>query len=82
MARPEFITPSGGPPHDELEALFDADEDILDTIRDSRDTASNNTHEPFRESTGNVRRSEALGIDEEVTITKKRQPVAKLDATR
>jgi hypothetical protein len=75
-------SPHAGP-RDELDALFDLDEDLLDTTHDIVNAQGNNTRETIREhSAAAARRSEGLGLDEEVKIAKKRQPVAKLDATR
>jgi replication fork protection complex subunit Csm3/Swi3 len=72
----------GAGQRDELDALFDFDagEDGFSIANLSTD--GNNTRETIRELSAPARRSEGLGLDEEVKIAKKRQPVAKLDATR
>lgn len=75
MARLET---SEEPPRDDLDALFDADS--MDEMFNSN-SAGNNTREPDRDRNGSHRRSEAQA-DEEIKISKKRQPVAKLDDTR
>lgn len=77
MARPESAAEG---PLDDLDALFDADS--MDEMFNSN-SAGNNTREPDRDRNGgrDIRRSEAQA-DEEIKITKKRQPVAKLDDTR
>jgi replication fork protection complex subunit Csm3/Swi3 len=73
----------GAGARDELDALFDFDEDLLTTTHGHANADGNNTRETIREhSAAAARRSEGLGLDEEVKIAKKRQPVAKLDATR
>jgi replication fork protection complex subunit Csm3/Swi3 len=81
----QAVSSPGASPRDELVALFDfdpAEEDILNTTHGSANADSNNTRETIREHSAAARRSEGLGLDEEVKIAKKRQPVAKLDATR
>ncbi|KAE9983236.1 hypothetical protein EG328_010177 [Venturia inaequalis] len=75
MARPETTEE---PPRDDLDALFDAAS--MDEMFNSN-SAGNNTREPDRDRNGGHRRAEAQA-DEEIRITKKRQPVAKLDDTR
>ncbi|TID25315.1 Choline oxidase [Venturia nashicola] len=75
MARPGITEEV---PRDDLDALFDVDS--MDEMVDSN-SAGNNTREPDRDGNGGHRRSEAQA-DEEIKITKKRQPVAKLDDTR
>jgi len=82
MARSEV---EAAPQPDDVDALFEVDRgigDILDTIRNGRDTEGNNTREPKEVTYGRRGPAEALGIDEEVKITKKRAPVAKLDVAR
>lgn len=64
---------------DDLDALFDFDPEIFN---DNSNTDGNNTRAPLREKSVAAQGEEGLGLDEEVKITKKRQPVAKLDATR
>lgn len=75
MARPATTKEA---PRDDLDALFDVDS--MDETFNSN-SAGNNTREPDRDRTTGHRRSEAQA-DEEIKITKKRQPVAKLDDTR
>jgi replication fork protection complex subunit Csm3/Swi3 len=77
MARSEL---ADEPPRDDLDALFEMDPS-MDELFNSN-SASNNTREPDRDNNGSTRRSEPQAIDEEIKITKKRQPVAKLDDTR
>jgi hypothetical protein len=77
MARPEH---AGEAPRDDFDALFEIDPD-LDEVFNSN-SAGNNTREPNQDDNGSTRRSEAQAIDEEIKITKKRQPVAKLNDTR
>ncbi|KAF2425252.1 Swi3-domain-containing protein [Tothia fuscella] len=70
---------------DDLDALFDVEpgmDDPFDAVHDNFNSDGNNTREPIREPSVSARRTEGLGLDEEVKIVKKRQPVAKLDATR
>ncbi|KAF4550909.1 ATP-dependent RNA helicase-like protein 1 [Elsinoe fawcettii] len=61
---------------DDLDALFDGDIG-LDEVR--RSTAMNTT---TNEISSTVNRPETSNLDEEVVITKKRQPIAKLDEER
>ncbi|QDS75727.1 hypothetical protein FKW77_008202 [Venturia effusa] len=75
MARPDTLEEPG---RDDLDALFDADS--MDDMLDSN-SSSNNTREPGQDRNGGSRRSPPQA-DEEIKITKKRQPVTKLDDTR
>jgi hypothetical protein len=43
---------------------------------------NNERYEPARERVAAPFESENLGIDEEIKITKKRKPIAKLDSSR
>jgi replication fork protection complex subunit Csm3/Swi3 len=72
----------GAGQRDELDALFDFDAGEDQFSNTGLSTNGNNTRDTFREHSASARRSEGLGLDEEVKIAKKRQPVAKLDATR
>ena len=85
MARSELEKSLGPPQQDDLDALFEVDttmDDIFDSIRRGTDIDGNNTRLPNTETHGTSRPAEGLGIDEEVKIVKKRQPVAKLDDAR
>lgn len=85
MARPEVGAASGAPQPDDLDALFEVDhgmDEMFDAIRREKANKGNNTREPKEVTYGRTRPAEALGIDEEVKITKKRAPVAKLDEAR
>lgn len=77
MARSEL---AGEPPRDDLDALFEVDSSMDELLNSN--SAGNNTREPDRDNNGSTRHSEAQAIDEEIKITKKRQPVAKLNDTR
>jgi hypothetical protein len=77
MARPEL---ADEPARDDLDALFEVDQSMDELFNST--SAGNNTREPDRDNNGSIRRSEAQAIDEEIKITKKRQPVAKLNDTR
>jgi replication fork protection complex subunit Csm3/Swi3 len=82
---PSAASPSDAP-RDDFDALFDSDpgtmEELFKNTHGRTNTDGNNTRSPLREHSPAARRSEALGLDEEVKIAKKRQPVAKLDVTR
>jgi len=70
---------------DDLDALFSIDpsmDEIFNNVNGDSNADGNNTREPLREHSARQGRAEVLGLDEEVKIAKKRQPVAKLDATR
>jgi replication fork protection complex subunit Csm3/Swi3 len=80
----------GGPPpaeRDELDEIFNYDTNI-DHILDGMDNGDNNSDSNNNYS--NASRADgmrsgpaqALGIDEEIKITKQRKPIAKLDETR
>ena len=65
--------------YDEIDDLFNLD-NTLDDIFHGRKTKDGAARaETSQEKPG---AAEGLGIDEEITIKKKRQPVAKLDVTR
>jgi replication fork protection complex subunit Csm3/Swi3 len=79
------VAQPGADQRDDLDALFDIDpgmDELFEQLHENRSTDGNNTRKPIREGSVAARRDEGLGLDEEVKITKKRQPVAKLDATR
>jgi replication fork protection complex subunit Csm3/Swi3 len=83
MARPEAPPPAG----DDLDALFEADtgmDDIFDTIRRHRAGEDDEIRVPQKEvQSGSKKRNDDAGdVDEEIKITKKRAPIAKLDDTR
>lgn len=63
------------PTADDLNDLFDYDIGLDEVFPDT--TATNNASKPSAPGD-----SASLGLDEEVKVTKKRQPVAKLDEAR
>jgi len=68
---------------DDLDALFEIDPSMDEIFHTNSPSAgNNNTHDPVRHNDASTRRFDAQGIDEEIKITKKRAPVAKLDDTR
>jgi hypothetical protein len=77
MARTEHADEAA---HDDLDALFDVDQSMDEMFNSN--SAGNNTREPDRDNNGGTRHSEVQVMDEEIKITKKRQPVAKLNDTR
>jgi replication fork protection complex subunit Csm3/Swi3 len=78
----QSVSSPGAGQRDELDALFDFDAGENELSNAHFNTDGNNTRDTIREHSAPARRSEGLGLDEEVKIAKKRQPVAKLDATR
>lgn len=69
--------------HDALDDPFDFDASIEDALRDSTPNGNNQaTKEKPQGKNTNKETIEDLGITEEITVTKKRQPIAKLDETR
>jgi replication fork protection complex subunit Csm3/Swi3 len=65
--------------NDDLDQLFDLDTTLEDIFGTRNNVDTSTKRGPSNEKS---RDAEALGIDEEIKITKKRQPIAKLDATR
>lgn len=71
---PSAVSPnSRPPPQDDLDALFDSDVE-LDQIRNSANRENKDAADNDKPTTSN--------LDEEIVITKKRQPIAKLDEER
>jgi hypothetical protein len=83
MASTDSRRPIDGGPQDQLDDLlnFDAEmEEVFGDLRRGDDSTRETASRDWRPSTGLV---EALGIDEEIKIpSKKRKPIAKLDAAR
>lgn len=71
------MLPSGG---DDLDDLFDYDPRMDDVFKDMEN--NNTAGQQELGANGKQGGSEGLGIDEEVKLVKKRQPVAKLDESR
>jgi hypothetical protein len=85
MARPQIERPSNGPQQDELDALFEVDhamDDIFDAIRRDAATESEKTRDPKEVAYGRKHADNSNDVDEEIKITKKRAPIAKLDEKR
>lgn len=72
FTRAETAQPDG------LDDLFDYDPGMDDVFKQTNGAAEGNTTSGKDAATG----PSGLGIDEEVKIMKKRQPIAKLDETR
>ncbi|TKX26345.1 chromosome segregation in meiosis protein 3 [Elsinoe australis] len=71
---PSAVSPkSRASPQDDLDALFDSDVE-LDQIRNSANRENKDAADNDKPTTSN--------LDEEIVITKKRQPIAKLDEQR
>lgn len=64
-------------PADDLGDLFDYDVPLDDILQDVPAQTATNTQKPSTGADGS-----GLGLDEEVKVTKTRQPVAKLDENR
>lgn len=80
MARPE----AERPPRDDLDALFEVDHDmdeIFSAVRREKAAEANGENTREGEVTYGKKRKDA-DDDEEIKITKKRAPIAKLDDTR
>jgi hypothetical protein len=80
MARPEVEPPQ----RDDLDALFEVDhdmDDIFSAVRREKAAEANGENMRQGEVTYGKKRKEA-DDDEEIKITKKRAPIAKLDDTR
>ncbi|RJE23643.1 hypothetical protein PHISCL_04019 [Aspergillus sclerotialis] len=69
--------PGNTPPGDDLGDLFDYDIPLDDILPDAPTKKADNSQNPSSAADGS-----GLGLDEEVKITKTRQPVAKLDENR
>lgn len=72
---------TSNPPADDLDDLFDYDVNMQDVFRDANITMD----VPDREQTAQTKSRDkdfGLGLDEEMKVTKKRQPVPKLDENR
>ena len=74
VPEPRQATPPG-----QIDDLFDYDVGLDDILQDVSTT--NNTNAP-KQSSGPDGSGLGLGLDEEVKVSKKRQPVAKLDESR
>lgn len=76
------MTPeTSNPPAGDLDDLFDYDVNIQDVFRDANITMD----VVDREQTAHTKSKDkdlGLGLDEEIRVTKKRQPVPKLDDNR
>ena len=66
--------------HASLDDLFDYDPNLGNTFEDENNANSADPNSNGRKRTRAA--SEGLGIDEEIKITKKRKPIAKLDDER
>ena len=75
-------SPQQSATRDDLDDLFNLDEPIDGAFRDANNRSDapteNQAHSRRRSTDGRAN----LGIDEEIKITKRRQPVAKLDEAR
>ncbi|KAF2396209.1 Swi3-domain-containing protein [Trichodelitschia bisporula] len=83
MAPPKSVQPT--PLNDDPDDLFGFDaglEEIFANLHKSTEDNNNTARDPAFQPVPPAHRSEGLGIDEEITISKKRKPVAKLDDTR
>ncbi|TKA66934.1 hypothetical protein B0A49_07103, partial [Cryomyces minteri] len=69
------------PTGDELDDPFNYDAAIDDVFKDL-DTTNSSTRDPNDQSRNTASSAAGLGIDEEIKITRKRQPIAKLDEAR
>lgn len=73
------VSPQRGSSPANLDDLFDYDVGLEDIFPGNNDTnADNTTSKPQNGDPSSL----GLGLDEEVKVTKKRQPVAKLDENR
>jgi len=70
---------SEGTQESQINDLFDYDVGLDDILRDVSTTSKTNAAKPPSGSEGP---GLGLGLDEEVKVSKKRQPVAKLDESR
>lgn len=69
-------TPERGSSPANLNDLFDYDVGLEDIFQGANDSTADTASKPANGDTS------GLGLDEEVKVTKKRQPVAKLDDNR
>ncbi|MCJ1281224.1 chromosome segregation in meiosis- protein [Xylographa opegraphella] len=78
MPAPTSTTTSLPPPGDDLDDLFNYDVETDDVFRDYNPAMD----APVQSTTPPQPKATDLGIDEEIQVTKKRKPIAKLDETR
>jgi len=67
---------------DELDEVLGYDAEMEEIFSGLHKSDNNERHEPARERVATLFEPENLGIDEEIKITKKRKPIAKLDSSR
>jgi replication fork protection complex subunit Csm3/Swi3 len=67
---------SRAPSPDAMNGLFDYDVGIDEMLKNTDSGANQRREDPA------IQRAAALGLDEEVKVTRKKQPVAKLDEAR
>lgn len=67
---------------DELDEAPGYDAEMEEIFSGLHNSDNNDRYEPTKERVAAPFESENLGIDEEVKITKKRKPIAKLDSSR
>jgi replication fork protection complex subunit Csm3/Swi3 len=85
MARGDPSVGSHPSETDALDEIFDYDaniDDILDAVNDRDSNTNPHRHTAGLEDSTSSRADQALGIDEEIKVTKARKPIAKLDETR
>lgn len=78
---PDMSTNGPGPANDDLDDLFDYNVNMDDVFRDAN--VSMNVEDKAQDAQPKSKdKGLGLGIDEEIKVTKKRQPVPKLDDNR
>lgn len=75
-------SPQRPAPRDDLDDLFNYDASMDDAFRDTNNKSDIPTADQAQTRRKNAYGGADLGIDEEIKITKKRQPIAKLDEAR
>lgn len=79
MAHEHAPEPRQSSPADQINDLFDYDVGLDDILQDVATTSNTNAPKQYPAPDGSGLR---LGLDEEVKVSKRRQPVAKLDENR
>jgi replication fork protection complex subunit Csm3/Swi3 len=85
MTRPDGDRRPAAQPHDDLDALFEVDhgmDDIFDAVRRDATVEDNNAPQAKEVTYGRKPNDDTNDVDEEIKITKKRAPIAKLDEKR
>lgn len=70
------------PPMDELDRLFNYDQGMDDVFKDAEEQVGDAETTQSSKNALAAPNGGNLGIDEEITIVKKRQPIPKLDENR